>query len=328
MRKIKAGTVSMLVVCVSVYDTKPVHLMSTAHNIVTLDTKMRKVWSYALGTNEEIPYKRLNIIDAYNHDMNSVDRQDHLRGNYRPDGPWMRNNKWYETVGNRNRCKSETVVKVKLLVNETVRDRWWAVFLWSLGVAATNAYLVYKEVCAYHKVAKKKIMSHRDFLCELCDMLCHPEKRPKLDAGGQPYRPSPTRASSKARAGSAPPRMRQESSTAAKASRKRPATTQGEDEGRAKAPGPKGSNHVTTFNASRHEQVKADYDTNPKKHIMIEPTCRLPCQVCYYMHTKNEYEGRAPQTTSRMVCEECNHACCSPTCWNIMHGIEPRTRAP
>ena len=49
MRKIKVSTLSLLVVCASVYDTKPVHLMSTAHHVVTLDTKMRKVWNHTLG---------------------------------------------------------------------------------------------------------------------------------------------------------------------------------------------------------------------------------------------------------------------------------------
>ena len=115
---------------------------------------------------------------------------------------------------------------------------------------------------------------------------------------------------------------------APKTSRKRPATNQGEDDGRAKAPGPKGANHVTAFNDTRREQVKAHYDTHPKEHIMIDPPAKIPYQVCYYMHTKHEYEGRAPQTMARLFCEHCNHACCSPTCWNLMHGIKPHKRAP
>ena len=48
---------------------------------------------------------------------------------------------------------------------------WWPIFLFALGAGATDAYLVYRSVCAAEGVVKKNVMSHREFLEELCDQL-------------------------------------------------------------------------------------------------------------------------------------------------------------
>jgi hypothetical protein len=52
----------------------------------------------------------------YNGHMNQTDIADQLRGQYRPD-VWMRHRKW-----------------------------WWSIFIWGLGVAATNGYRIYVEM--------------------------------------------------------------------------------------------------------------------------------------------------------------------------------------
>jgi hypothetical protein len=109
VRKIKVGTTLMLVLAASVYDTKPVNMLTSVHVAATLDDQLRKVWSRSRGIKEDVAYKRLNIIHDYNHHMNQVDHQDHLRGNYRPD-TFMRCRKW-----------------------------WWPIFLFALGAGATKA---------------------------------------------------------------------------------------------------------------------------------------------------------------------------------------------
>jgi hypothetical protein len=87
-------------------------------------------------------YLRLNLIDDYNNYMNSdsVDLADQLRNCYRFNH-WMRNRKW-----------------------------WWAIFLWAIGTAATNGYIIYERTYKEEK-SKGGVMpdkwSHLDFLIEL-----------------------------------------------------------------------------------------------------------------------------------------------------------------
>ena len=78
----------------SVYDTKPVHLMSTVAETIEWDEKVRKVWSTELMRKVSMKYLRLNLIDVYNNEMNAVDLADQLRNCYRMNH-WFRNRKWW-----------------------------------------------------------------------------------------------------------------------------------------------------------------------------------------------------------------------------------------
>jgi hypothetical protein len=128
-------------ICCSVYDTKPVHIMSTVAECVEWDEKSRRVWSSELSSHVQMKYLRLNLIDIYNFHMNSVDMADQLRNHYRFNH-WFRNRKW-----------------------------WWSIFLWAVGVAATNAFIVYDSI--YDEERAKKLeglprkWSHLEFLSEL-----------------------------------------------------------------------------------------------------------------------------------------------------------------
>ena len=128
-----------LLVC-SVYDTKPVHMMSTVAESIEWIEKKRKVWSSSEQKKVQMRYLRLNLINDYNENMNNVDLADQLRNCYRFNH-WFRNRKW-----------------------------WWSIYLWSLGVAATNAFVMYLKL--YEVEAKKhltmpKKWTHLEFLVEL-----------------------------------------------------------------------------------------------------------------------------------------------------------------
>jgi hypothetical protein len=78
---------------VSVYDTKPVHILSTAADCVEWIVKEKKVWSDGLQKKALMKYLWLTVISNYNNNMNLTDIAYQLRGSYRPDR-WMRQCKW------------------------------------------------------------------------------------------------------------------------------------------------------------------------------------------------------------------------------------------
>jgi hypothetical protein len=276
VRNIKVGTTMMLVLAASVYDTKPVNMLTSVHVAATLDDQMRKVWSRSRGVKEDIAFKRLNIIHDYNQHMNQVDRQDHLRGNYRPDTV-MRCRKW-----------------------------WWPIFLFAMGAGATNAYLVYRSVCAAEGIAKEKIMSHRAFLEELCDQLCHPELRTPKQPEREMERESPARQKRKER--------EQESGSGSSTKEKAGKLTWARVN-RARA----------GFDANQHtftDPIWRGAEQTEKKH-------RADCQWCKFKWIEagrprpegckaTKFEG--PQNKEVMYCTRCGVHFCSASCWNEFHG--------
>ncbi|KAK3283886.1 hypothetical protein CYMTET_8436 [Cymbomonas tetramitiformis] len=125
----------------SIYDAKPVHFMSTHHSCVKEIVKTRKIWDVNESRKVDLEFKRLNAIDDYNHHMNGLDICDQLRNQYRMDGIWQRELKW-----------------------------WHPIFKWAIEVGWGNAYLCYQKVCKRAKMEKP--LSHRQFLEAGCRRLC------------------------------------------------------------------------------------------------------------------------------------------------------------
>ena len=120
-------------VAVSVYDTKPVHFLSTVCECIEWVLKAKDVWNEAKQRMEKLEFLRLNVNDDYNKDMNAVDIADQLRGNYRFDY-WLRNFKW-----------------------------WWAILLWGVGVLMVNPYVMYSAVMDAAGVPNRNRLSHYQF---------------------------------------------------------------------------------------------------------------------------------------------------------------------
>ena len=117
---LKGDSVCNNLVCVSLYDSKPIYLLSNACTEVKWVKKIRKVYSTKYQKYVMISFNRLNVVDFYNKNMGNVDIADQLRNTYRCDGQWHRNRKW-----------------------------WWAIWWWGFQTLLTNSYIVYVR---YHKM--------------------------------------------------------------------------------------------------------------------------------------------------------------------------------
>jgi hypothetical protein len=121
-------------VAFSVYDTKPVHFLSTACTDLCWREIAKKVYNKDSGISVAMKFLRTNMQDSYNHIMNHVDRADQLRGNYRMDR-WTRNRKW-----------------------------WWAIWMWGLETILVNAFVLYRETHRLvWKTQKKRMLTHFQF---------------------------------------------------------------------------------------------------------------------------------------------------------------------
>ena len=120
-------------VCVSLYDTKPVYILSNCCDGIRWIKKERKVFSKEKGKEVIITFYRLNVIEYYNYNMGSVDLADQLWNHYRYDTACHRNRKW-----------------------------WWSIWWWAFQGLLTNSYIVYS---LYHRLHdSKKIISHYDYI--------------------------------------------------------------------------------------------------------------------------------------------------------------------
>jgi hypothetical protein len=130
----------------SVYDTKPVHFLSTVCEKVKWMVKERQVFNVDTRRLETMRFLRLEQNDFYNNSMGDVDVSDQLRNQYRFDH-WLRMRKW-----------------------------WWSILFWWLGVMLVNSYILYKKVLLKNGVTRLQLLSHHDFRKAIAFAWINPEK--------------------------------------------------------------------------------------------------------------------------------------------------------
>ena len=118
-------------VAASLYDSKPVYLLSASAETVEWKKKDRKLYHKELGKKVSSPFYRLNLIDDYNKHMGNVDIADQLRLQYRVHR-WIRNRKW-----------------------------WWPIFFWGFETLLTNSFILYRK---FQEMHGRKPMSHYDYI--------------------------------------------------------------------------------------------------------------------------------------------------------------------
>jgi len=86
------------VLCISVFDNGPVHLLDTIHRSAEMVTVYKARWDHLSQSKKKTPMRLLSIINDYNHNMNNVDRRDHLSHEYNLDGGFWRDRKWWMPI--------------------------------------------------------------------------------------------------------------------------------------------------------------------------------------------------------------------------------------
>ena len=301
------------VICTSYYDESPFMMMGNVVEGIHVIEIHRKCYSTGTRRHFWSIVKRLSLADLYNHNMNSVDLADQLRTWYRPDGLWIKQRKW-----------------------------WWNIFIWCMGQAVVNAYLMYKAVC---NEEKKKPRSHLDFHVAVAAAWC---KTPKIVLEYE----KPTRAEATAAAAAAEPVQggvrgaRQEAARAAAEAQATQAAAEvmaglaeqaaDPSAGRARrepgsigppvrggkktespATGPGGG--TPKMNDTKHEAAIKSYKESPGLHQLEFETLKSGCQICGNGRGMR-VPGERHQTPAFFACSECAINVCGVGCWKLLHG--------
>eukprot|EP00117_Sycon_ciliatum_P014658 scpid46239/ scgid14827/ PiggyBac transposable element-derived protein 4 len=138
------------VVALTVYDNKPVPMITTGHHkledVVYTRKRTRINLDTGLPHTEDVELKKLNVIHDYNSNMNGVDMADQLRGYYS--------------------CSIKSL-------------KWWhSILFWIIDTAVCNAYIIHREGMKGHATALPT-QSHLQFVSSLATKLLQAECQAK-----------------------------------------------------------------------------------------------------------------------------------------------------
>ena len=116
--KFAMTTTEPRVICASVFDNGPVHMLDTIHTEVKPITIFKQRWDPASKKLVQKPIRLMNLVAAYNPGMDEVDVRDHLGHSYHFDGHFWHDRKW-----------------------------WMPIFKELFKSSCDQGYVVYKRVC-------------------------------------------------------------------------------------------------------------------------------------------------------------------------------------
>ena len=96
--KSQMTTTEPRVICASVFDNGPVHLLDTIHTSAGIITKLKPRWDAETKTKVKLPLNMLALVDEYNNNMHYVDIRDHLAKMYNVDGGFWHDHKWWMPI--------------------------------------------------------------------------------------------------------------------------------------------------------------------------------------------------------------------------------------
>lgn len=96
---------------ISLYDSKPVYMLTNDTDKIRWTKTEWKIWNKELQMMVNVPFHHVNVIDQYNFHMNNLDISDQIRRSYNFDH-WLWKQKW-----------------------------WWVLFFVCFEMLLTNSYI-------------------------------------------------------------------------------------------------------------------------------------------------------------------------------------------
>lgn len=132
--KSQMTTTNPRVICASVFDNGPVHMLDTIHTSAGIITKLKPRWDPASHKKIKLPLSILALIDEYNNNMHYVDIRDHLAKEYHLDGGFWHDLKW-----------------------------WMPIFKEIFKSSCDQGYVMYKRVCEIEEKARaERVRAERE----------------------------------------------------------------------------------------------------------------------------------------------------------------------